>query len=464
MSRKAAVKSASILRLGALIIAVALIAGALAVLWPGTGQRRLTAYFTSTVGLYPGADVRILGIPVGRVTSVTPVGRSVRVELTYDARQRIPANAQAVIVNQSLVADRYIQLTPVFRGGPVLADRATLPISRTAVPVEVDQVAGSLNDLNKALGPSGANANGSLSRLLQVGADTLDGQGADVRQTISDTSRMLSTLSEDRGDVAATIENLRQITAALAANDRQIEQFTKNLASVSAQLSGEREELSAALRALGPTLRNVTRFVKGNRTELAANVRQLAQITSVLVKEKGALAEFLTSAPTGLTNMGRAYDPISGSLHTRPDLRQFNDLAQWICSLAFSLGTPAKQCESFLGPLNPAGKALTSLSLDLSWITAITTHYDPVPVPPDAYGPGDGPRAGDHGSAAGAPDQGGTGQNGTGRDGRGGAGRDGRGGAAQRSPDGGASPQRPGSSEESEGSGGLSDLLLGGVR
>src|SRR5437868_7648949 len=104
------------------------------------GQRHMTAYFTKTVGLYKGADVRILGIPVGTVTKVTPVGSSVKVELAYDAKYKVPANAQAVIVNQTLVADRYIQLTPVYKGGPVLADGATLTVSRTAVPVEVDEI------------------------------------------------------------------------------------------------------------------------------------------------------------------------------------------------------------------------------------------------------------------------------------------------------------------------------------
>lgn len=395
-------KPASILRLGVVIIVAALIAGTVSVLWPGTEQRRLTAYFTGAVGLYPGADVRILGIKVGKVTSVTPVGTSVKVELTYDAAQKVPAGAQAVIVNQSLVADRYIQLTPVYKGGPVLADSATLPVTRTAVPVEVDQVTGSLNDLNKALGPDGANANGSLSRLLQVGADNLGGQGTDIRQTIKDTSLMLSTLSEDRGDVAATIENLRQITGLMAANDQQIKQFTDHLSGVSAQLAGEREELSAALRSLGPTLRNVARFVKGNRTQLAANVRQLAQITSVLVKQKGALAQFLNTAPTGLSNLLKAGDPISGTLDTRADMRQFQNLGQWICSLAFSLGTSAKQCESVLGPLNTNGNEMTSLSLDLSWITAITTHYDPVPPPPDAYGPNSPRTSGGSGGGSGA--------------------------------------------------------------
>jgi len=229
-----------------------------------------------------------------------------------------------------------------------------------------------------------------LSRLLRVGADNLEGQGTSIRQTISDTSKMLSTLSADRGDVAETIQNLRIITDSMKASDQQIRSFTTHLNGVSGQLAGEKEELSAALNTLAPTLRNVQRFIRDNRGELAANVRQLAQITGVLVKEKDSLAEILTAGPLAINNLARAYDPISGTIHNRADLRQFHDLADWICSLAYSVGTPAKQCLDFVKPYNGIGKALTGFSLDLSWITALTTHYDPVPIPPDAYGPGGG--------------------------------------------------------------------------
>jgi virulence factor Mce-like protein len=381
----------TILRLGGVILAVVVLAAVLVAVLREPDQKHLTAYFTRTVGLYPGADVRILGIPVGQVTEVTPVGGSVRVKMRYDARYKVPTNTQAVIVNQTVVADRYIQLTPVYKGGPVMADNPPpLGTNRTVVPVEVDEVGSSLNDLSKALGPEGANANGSLSRLLQVGADTLNGQGSDIRQTISDTSEMLSTLSDNRQDIATTIENLRVITRALRDNDAQVRQFTGDLNEVSAQLAGKKEELSAALNTLAPTLRNVQRFVKDNRTQLSDNVRQLAQITGVLVKEKDALAEVLTVGPLAVNNLARAYDPISGTIHNRTDLRQFHDLADWICSLAYSVGTPAKQCLDFVRPYNGVGKALTGLSLDLSWITALTTHYDPEPIPPDAYGPNAG--------------------------------------------------------------------------
>jgi virulence factor Mce-like protein len=375
-----------ILGFGVVFIVAALLVGAVVVLWPSGKERHLTAYFTNAVGLYAGADVRVLGIRVGQVTSVNPAGTSVRVEMKYDAKRKIPADAQAVIVNQTLVSDRYVQLTPVYKGGGVLADRTTLPVTRTVVPVEVDDVTGSLNGLTKALGPEGANSSGALSRLLQVGASNLSGQGEDIRGTIKDTATVLSTLSEDRGDITATVENLRKITAALAANDQQVRSFTDHLSGVSGQLAGEKDELGAALQTLGPTLRNVTQFVKGNRTQLAANVRQLAQVTSVLVKQKDALGQFLTAAPVGISNLSHAYDPISGTLGTRADLRQFKNPAMWICSLAYSLGSPPKQCEAMLAPLNKAAAGL-NLNLDLSWITALTTTYDPVLPPKDAYGP-----------------------------------------------------------------------------
>ena len=376
-------RASSFLRAGVALLVVVLVAAGLYVLWPSKAQRHVTAYFTSAVGLYPGAEVRILGIKVGGVDSVTPEGTQVRVELHYDADHRVPSNAEAVIVNQTLVSDRYVQLTPAYTGGAAMSDHAVLPTTRTVVPVEVDDVASSLNNLSKALGPQGANSGGSLSRLLDVGAANLSGEGEEIRGTIADSAKVLSTLSEDRGDIQATIDNLRQITQALADNDAQVRGFTDNLTAVSGQLAGEKDDLAQALQTLGPTLQNVTQFIKGNRTQLAKNIRDLAQITSVLVKEKDALAKFLTDAPLGIDNLVHAYDPISGTLGTRDNFRQFNNPVFWICSLAYSLGTPPASCESMLGGQKTNNGI--GLSLDISWLTALTTTYHPVCPPDDAY-------------------------------------------------------------------------------
>ncbi|GAA3223557.1 MCE family protein [Actinocorallia longicatena] len=377
----------TLLRLAVPLLVVVMAVAAVVLLWPSAPQHRLTAYFTNTVGLYPGADVRILGIPVGKVDSIHPAGTAVRVEMHYESRRKVPADAQAVIVAQSLVSDRFVQLTPVYTGGAVLQDRATIDVKRTAVPVEVDEVSQSLNDLNKALGPDGANKDGALSRFLEVGAANLDGTGDDLRKTIGDSADVLATLSDNREDITASLKNLEQLTEVLAANDDDVRRFTDSLSAVTTQLNGEKDELSAALKILGPTLQNVTRFVKDNKGSISKSVSDLASATAVLVKQKKAFGEFLNTAPLGIANMARAYDPISGTLHTRTDFLQFKNPADWICSLAYSLGTPPKECLKSLAPLS--GGLGFDLKFDLSWITALTTTYNPHPVPCDAYGPGD---------------------------------------------------------------------------
>ncbi|GAB2815528.1 hypothetical protein GCM10022221_11790 [Actinocorallia aurea] len=379
-------------------LVVAAVAVTAAVLfWPGEPRNRVTAYFSNAVGLYAGADVRILGIPVGEVESVTPAGASVKVVLNYASKYKVPANGKAVIVSQSLVSDRFVQLTPVYKTGPAMEDGGTYPIGQTDVPVEVDQVAQSLNELSLALGPDGANADGSLSRLLEVTAKNLDGTGSDIRGTLDDSAKVLSTLSENREDITATIENLEGVTSALAANDDAVRSFTRNLSDVSVQLNGEKEELSQALKILAPTLDNVTEFVKDNREALSDDVNDLAEVTAILVKRQDELAEFLETAPIGISNMTRAYDPISGTLHTRTNFRMLKNPADWICSLAYSLGTPADECLDTLAPIS--GGLPIDLSLDISWITAMTTTYNPEPLPPDAYGPNGKPKGKTGGSS-----------------------------------------------------------------
>ena len=82
------------------------------------GQYRVTAFFTGTVGLYPGSDVRVLGIPSATITDIPPLGDKVRVEMLIDEDYDIPADADAIVLAPSLVSDRYVQFAPVYDGGP----------------------------------------------------------------------------------------------------------------------------------------------------------------------------------------------------------------------------------------------------------------------------------------------------------------------------------------------------------
>lgn len=338
--------------------ALALVA-ALVWLWPGPDRTQVTAYFTRTVGLYAGSQVRILGVPVGLVTEVVPEGEVVRVELELDARYAVPADAQAVVISPSVVSDRYVQLLPVHTGdGPALADGAEIPVERTAVPVELDRVFGSLDDLAVALGPEGANEDGALSRVLQTGAANLDGNGEALGSTIEDVGLALDALASNDDDLFATVENLQTFTTTLAENDQAVTDLNTDLATVSDQLAGERQDLALALQNLAVALAEVQSFVRENREVLTEDLAQLESVTASVASQQEALAETLVAAPTALSNLGNAYNGRSGTLDTRANMQPTEqDPLAFLCSLLNGSldsnpdGENAGGCQAVVGEL-----------------------------------------------------------------------------------------------------------------
>ncbi|MEU9477470.1 MCE family protein [Streptomyces sp. NPDC048191] len=331
-------------RLLALFTALAVAVALGVVLWPHSDPVKVTAYFPRTVGIYPGSDVRVLGVRIGEVDKITPEGGRVRVELEYDRGHKVPADAQAAIINSSVVSDRYVQLLPVYREGAVMRDGDVIPESRTAVPVELDRIFDSLHGTAEALGPNGANKEGSLSRLLGVSADNLRGQGRNLNQTVEDLSQAVTTLSDGRGDLFGTVRHLQVFTAALAADDQSVRSFDTDLADVAGQLAGERKDLAAALKYLAAALGDVSGFVKGNKKALTSDVRGLAKVTRVLVTQRAALEELLTVAPTGLSNLQNAYNPAAGTLDTRDNAQVPQDPASLLCSVLRTTGDDHGSC------------------------------------------------------------------------------------------------------------------------
>jgi phospholipid/cholesterol/gamma-HCH transport system substrate-binding protein len=350
----------------ALVVALVLVAGLTVLLWPRSRMVQVTAYFPRSVGVYPGSDVRVLGVRIGEVKTVTPRGRQVRVTLEYEGDRKVPADAKAAIINSSVVSDRYLQLLPVYRGGPTMPSGAVIPQSRTAVPVELDRIFDSLHTTSEALGPRGANKDGSLSRLLGVSADNLDGQGKQLHTTVKDLSQAVTTLSDGRRDLFGTVRNLQVFTAALVADDDNVRSFNDSLAKVARQLAGERKDLAAAVKNLSVALTDVSSFVHDNKNSLTSNVKGLSKTTRVLVKQRAALEELLEVAPTGLGNLHNAYNPKSGTLDTRNNAEHPQDPGALLCSVLRTAGEKAdcnKLRKTFKSlPELPEGDPLTGVA------------------------------------------------------------------------------------------------------
>src|SRR5687767_14577913 len=90
----------------AAVVGLALLLGLVSLIRGGPEMKTATAYFPKAVHVYEQSDVSVLGVKIGSITRVQPEGTQVRVDFEYDASQRIPADAFAVFVEPTLVADR----------------------------------------------------------------------------------------------------------------------------------------------------------------------------------------------------------------------------------------------------------------------------------------------------------------------------------------------------------------------
>lgn len=286
----------------------------------------VTARFPAAVGLYPGSSVRVLGVPVGTVRTITPEGATVTVVMEVPAETPIPADVTAVIIPPSLVSDRYVEFTPVYDGGARLADGAVLGPDQTMTPVELDEILGSLDSFLVALGPEGANKDGSLSRLVDIGARTLGkGGGKDFNDTIVNLSQAIRTLADNRGDLTGVITNLASFTNTLARNDTQIRTLTGNLARATQFLAGERTALAEALKNLAIALGEIASLVRGHKANLSADVQTLAKVTSIVVKHRESLIEALEVLPLGAANIASTVNTERRTLDIRNNNHQTND-------------------------------------------------------------------------------------------------------------------------------------------
>lgn len=346
------------------VVAVLVVAGYL--IWSGTREPTytITAQFPATPGLYKDNAVDILGVPKGTIESVTPkatpTSSYVEVRMSLPASVHVPANAQAVLMAPNPVSDRFVELTPPYTGGAVMAHGATIPLSRTIVPLELDDIYQNVDQLAKMLGPKGANSNGQLSAVLHAFAKLANGNGADVHNAITTIAAALPALTKHPEDLKNLIDGLDTLTRTLASHDSTIDALYGDLATATTQLADEGPTLATAVANLQQGLAEVAQFIKANQASLGGAVQGLNTTVAAVMGEQQALIKTFDTAPLGFQNFNRAIDPntacpnATGAPHNCPSIWARADFT----SDAFSVvemycGDAPAQGPGIAGPLVP---------------------------------------------------------------------------------------------------------------
>jgi phospholipid/cholesterol/gamma-HCH transport system substrate-binding protein len=349
---------------GSLIAIVGLVAAVTGwQLYDKLTNNTVIAYFPAVNALYTGDKVQIMGIRVGAIDKIEPTGDRMKVTFHYRNKFKVPANASAVVLNPTLVASRSIQLEPPYKGGPVLADSAVIPVERTQVPVEWDELRNSVTHIIDQLGPSKDQPKGPFGDVIEAFADGLAGKGQQINNTLNSLSTALSALDEGRGDFFSVLRSLAMFVNALHQDDQQFVALNKDLAQLSDNLTSSDQSAANAIRDTDSVLSTAQKFLAENRDALTHDVNNLSELTTAIMQPepRDGLETALHILPNMAANVLAIYEPAHGGLTGVPALVNFANPMQFICSVIQAgsrLGyqDSAELCAQYLAPILDAMK------------------------------------------------------------------------------------------------------------
>ncbi|ORW35115.1 mammalian cell entry protein, partial [Mycobacterium nebraskense] len=324
--------------------------------WKEAEKNTYTAYFTEANGLFVGDEIRILGVAVGVVDKIEPQPTSSKVTFSVDKQYAVPANARAAILSPSLVTPRAIQLVPAYSGGPRLSPGASIPLSRTAVPVEWDDFRKQLEKLTDALQPTGQDGVNSVGEFINSAADNVRGQGDTARDTVIKLSAAISALGDHADDIFSTVRNLQLLVSALYSSSDLLASFNQNLASITTLLTNTPNEVANAVKGLDGALTDLRDFLAENREAMGVTFDRLSSVTTALNDSRMDIKQILHVAPTVLQNFLNIYQPAQSAMTGIIALNNFADIPQWICSSIEAaararLDRVSKLCLQYINPI-----------------------------------------------------------------------------------------------------------------
>ncbi len=323
----------------------------------------VVAYFSEALALYPGDRVQIMGVQVGKIEKIEPAGDKMKVTFNYQNKYKVPADAHAAILNPSLVASRVIQLTPAYTGGAVMENNAVIPIDRTDVPAEWDDLRNQISDIVTKLGPTPEQPKGPFGDVLESFANGLEGKGEQINTTFKALSDAVTALNEGRGDFFAVLKSLALFVNALHKSDQQLVSLNNNLATFTNSFSNSDQEVAKAVKDIDTLLTTARKFVNDNGSVLSKDINNLSDVTTQILQpdSRNGLETVLHVYPNLAANLQNIYHPTHGALVAIPTIASFANPLQFICSAIQSgsrLGyqDSAEMCAEYLAPIMDAIK------------------------------------------------------------------------------------------------------------
>jgi phospholipid/cholesterol/gamma-HCH transport system substrate-binding protein len=261
------------------------------------------ARFVDATSLNAGDDVRIAGVRVGQVKSVSIVDKhNAEVAFSVDKSVKVPSSVRAALRYRNIVGQRYLELDQSPGGDPnaVLKPGDTIPMEHTTPALDLTKLFNGFQPLFQALSPNDIN---QLSfEIVQV----LQGEGSTINSLLGHTASLTSKLADKDAVIGKVITNLNSALGTINAHGPQVSQLIVTVQRLVSGFNQDRKPIGDAISTIGDLATTTSGFLQEGRKPLKDDIAQLGVLSKTLNKNQPTVEHFLQYLPGKVNRISRA--------------------------------------------------------------------------------------------------------------------------------------------------------------
>lgn len=266
-----------------------------------SGGHTYTAIFTDATSLNAGDDVRMAGVRVGQVDSVSITQKKyAKVQFSVTTGTPLARTLTATIRYRNLIGQRYVSLD---EGTGSLNDPlpagAELGLDRTEPALDLTVLFNGFQPLFQALDPQQVNLlAGEIIAVFQ-------GEGPTIDDLLSQAASLTSTLADKDKVIGQVIDNLNSVLQTVNTHGQQLSTLISSLSQLVSGLAADRTSIGSAISGISGLTTDVAGLFQQGQTPLQNSIDALGELSTNLAASSGTLNSFLQTLPTKLGRIGR---------------------------------------------------------------------------------------------------------------------------------------------------------------
>ncbi|MFI0447321.1 MCE family protein [Actinomadura sp. 6N118] len=275
------------------------------------GDRKMTVYLPKARSFYKDSKVKVMGADVGLVDSVENQGDKVKVTFHIRGDVPLPQGVQASVVPLNLVGERNLVLHPAWKPGQAKETSNEIPITRTSVPIEVDDALTSFTNLANALDPT------KMQDALGQAADSFRGNGKEFNATLEQSARLVENVAGQDKQLIEVAQNLDRLAGVVRGREQVLGQLIRNFGEATRVLSAERGDIQDLITGILELSKNGDKLIQKYKGQLPYDLAVLTKVALVLKGNSKQLALLLNALPGIGEALIGGYNPGNKSLQIR---------------------------------------------------------------------------------------------------------------------------------------------------